>query len=100
LEEIEIRGRAQLWSHTTQHYAAPAPFRFDGPSPYRIGVAEFADGLKVVGMLVGGHGDEISIGQDVELTATTLFQDDEMQDIRTWGFEVLRTGESDEGNVT
>lgn len=89
LSSIVLNGTGTLWSYTIQHYPAPAPFRTDVPGPYGIGVIQFADGLRVLGMIAPESRDKLRAGDPVGLTSTTLYVNSDGQSVRTWALTTV-----------
>jgi uncharacterized OB-fold protein len=87
-----LSGPGTLWSYTIQHYPAPAPFRFDLAGPYGIGVIEFADGLRVLGMIAPQSRDRLRTGDPVGLTSITLYVDSDGRSVRTWALTAAPSG--------
>jgi uncharacterized protein len=87
-----LSGTGTLWSYTIQHYPAPAPFRSDVPGPYGIGVIQFADGLRVLGMIAPEARDNLRAGDQVGLTSTTLYVNSDGQAVRTWALTTAGSG--------
>jgi uncharacterized OB-fold protein len=86
-EAVALERRGVLYSYTIQHYRPPALFRVDDWSPYAIGLLEFPEGIRVMGMLRGVALDAIRIGETYVLASTALYRDEEGCDVRTHVFE-------------
>ena len=81
--------KGKLFSYTVQHYAPPAPFRYDLPfQPYGVGLVELEQGIRVVGLLKMDPAD-IKIGMALELVIDRLGSDDKGRDVVTWKFAPL-----------
>ena len=80
LQEVELSNRGRLWSYTTNHYEPPAPYVSPDPFvPYTVAAVELAEERMVVlGQLAEGVDPKsIEVGQEMELTLGTLYEDDE-----------------------
>lgn len=70
IEWIEIKGTGRLLTFTTVNYG---PTGFENDAPYTLGIAEFEEGLKVLGRvskLVSPS--DIKVGMKVKLTPQKL----------------------------
>ena len=80
LEEVELSRRGRVWSFTNNCYPPPEPFMAPDPfEPYVIAAVELEkEKMVVLGQMVDGIGiDDLTYGQEVELTLDTLFENDE-----------------------
>ncbi|MGH9139137.1 MAG: Zn-ribbon domain-containing OB-fold protein [Acidimicrobiales bacterium] len=86
-EEVRLSTRGTVWSYTDNRYQPPPPYvpTSDPFEPFAIAAVELADeGLVVLGQVADGIGTaDLHVGQAVELTAGTLFEDDE-HEYRIW----------------
>ena len=86
VEDAMLGPKGKLFSYTVQHYAPPAPFRYELPfQPYGVGLVELEQGLRVVGLLKMDPAD-IKIGMALDLVIDRLASDDKGRDIVTWKF--------------
>jgi uncharacterized OB-fold protein len=80
LEEVALSRRGRVWSWTTNHYKPPEPYVAPDPFvPYTVVAVELVEEQMVVlGPLAPGTDpDDLAVGQDVELSLTTLYEDDD-----------------------
>lgn len=80
LEEVALSRRGRVWSWTTNHYKPPEPYMSPDPFvPYTVVAVELVEEQMVVlGPLASGLDPEVlSLGLDVELGLSTLYEDDE-----------------------
>ena len=56
-------------------------------APYAIGLVEFPEGIRVMGMLSGVEPDAVRIGDTYVLGSTILYHDEEGVEVRTHVFE-------------
>ena len=80
LEEVELSRRGRVWSFTNNCYAPPEPFMAPDPfEPYVLAAVELEkEKMVVLGQMTDGvEVDDLTSGQEVELTLDTLFEDDE-----------------------
>lgn len=89
VEEVLLSRRGTLYSFAVQSYRPPALFRIENWAPYAIGLVELPEGLRVMGMLTGCGLEDISIGMEVELTAESLYCDDQGRDVLTYKFKPI-----------
>ncbi len=100
LAEVELSRRGRIWSYTDAQYQPPPPFIFDGGTfePFAIAAVELErEGLVILGQLVPGVGvDDLSVGDEVELTTGTLFSDDE-HDYQVWRWQPTNAAQAPAG---
>jgi uncharacterized OB-fold protein len=80
LEEIALSRQGRVWSWTTNHYKPPEPYVSPDPFvPYTVVAVELVEEQMVVlGPLAPGADPErLAVGQDVELSLSTLYEDDD-----------------------
>jgi uncharacterized OB-fold protein len=80
LEEVALSRRGRVWSWTTNHYKPPEPYIAPDPFvPYTVVAVELVEEQMVVlGPLAAGlDPKDLAVGQDVELSLTTLYEDDD-----------------------
>jgi uncharacterized OB-fold protein len=77
LREVRLSRRGTVWSWTVNHYPAPAPYvPTEPPEPYAVVAVELPqERMVVLGQLAPGT--EVRIGDEVEIVADTLYEDDE-----------------------
>ena len=86
VETAMLGPTGTLFSYTVQHYAPPAPFRYDQPfQPYGVGLVELEQGLRVVALLKMDPA-YIKIGMPLELVIDRLASDERGRDVMTWKF--------------
>jgi uncharacterized OB-fold protein len=79
-DEVELSHRGRIWSYTNAAYPPPPPFFANDPyEPFAIAAVELeAERIVVLGQLASGVSvDHVSIGDEVELTLETLYEDDD-----------------------
>lgn len=79
-EQVELSHRGRIWSYTNAGYPPPPPFIADDPyEPFAIAAVELeAERIVILGQLAGGVTvDDVRIGDEVELTLETLYEDDD-----------------------
>ena len=86
-QPVALSRRGVLYSYTVQHYRPPPLFRMDDWAPYAIGLVEFPEGIRVMGMLSGVEPDAVRIGDTYVLGSTILYHDEEGVEVRTHVFE-------------
>jgi uncharacterized OB-fold protein len=80
LKEVALSNRGKLWSYTTNHYQPPAPYISKEPfEPYTVAAVELTEERMIIlGQLADGVDPlNIEVGQEMELTLGTLYEDDE-----------------------
>jgi uncharacterized OB-fold protein len=81
-DEAALSRHGTIWSYTTNHYAPPPPYVAPDPFvPYSVAAVELSEERMVVlGQVADGVDPaNLSIGQEVEVTLGTLFEDDERE---------------------
>jgi len=80
-EEVELSRTGRIWSYTDARYQPPPPYvpTTDPYEPFALAAVELAEEKMVVmGQVTSGVGtDDLAVGQEVELTLDTLYEDDE-----------------------
>ena len=79
-EEVELSRTGKLWSYTTNHYKPPEPYVSPDPfEPYTVAAVELTkERMVVMGQLAPGVDPaDLEVGQPMELTLGTLYEDDE-----------------------
>jgi hypothetical protein len=79
-EEVQLSRTGKLWSYTTNHYKPPAPYVSPEPfEPYTVAAVELTEERMVVmGQLAPGVDPaSLQVGQPMELTLGTLYEDDD-----------------------
>jgi uncharacterized OB-fold protein len=80
LEEVPLSRRGRVWSWTTNHYQPPAPYVAPDPFvPYTVVAVELVEEQMVIlGPLApGADPAALAVGQDVEVSLSTLYEDDD-----------------------
>ncbi|MCX8126201.1 MAG: OB-fold domain-containing protein, partial [Dehalococcoidia bacterium] len=70
-----------IYTYTIHQYAPAIPFRMEPFRPYGVAMVDVPEGLRVLGMTTTTEG--LRIGQKVEMTVGTLYEDAENAYI-TW----------------
>jgi uncharacterized OB-fold protein len=65
VEVIELSNRAKLYTYAVQAYPMPAPFKMEPFAPFPLGMLDFPEGLRILGMLTT---DKVEIGMEMEMT--------------------------------
>ena len=91
VERVAITSRGHLYSYTLQSYRPPALFRMEQWAPYALGIVEFPEGLRVMGMITGCPPAELRIGLEMEITVGVLYRGEEGQDVLTYMFRPSRS---------
>ena len=87
LDEVELSRRGRVWSFSVNHYAPPAPYVAKEPfEPYTVVAVELpAEQMVVLGQLADGvDPSRLKIGDEVEVTIETLFNDDDGNEQLVW----------------
>jgi hypothetical protein len=80
LDDAPLSTRGRLWSWTDNRYAPPPPYPARDPfEPYGVAAVELpAEQMVVLGQLARGTDvATLSLGQEMELIAEELFEDDD-----------------------
>ncbi|EED36473.1 conserved hypothetical protein [Luminiphilus syltensis NOR5-1B] len=86
VESTQLSLVGTLYSYTVQHYQPPPLFRNDDWQPYAIGVVEFPEKVRVMGMLSGIALDDIAIGERYVLALSDLVKDADGKQVHTHAF--------------
>lgn len=92
VEQVHISRRGKLWSYTIQHYPPPQPFPYKSKqefAPFAVGIIEFAEGIRVAGMLTTT--ENLGIGTEYEMIVDKLDEDEENEYL-TWKFRPTKQG--------
>ena len=86
IEEVPLSRTGTIWSYTNSEYPPPPPFIVAEPyAPSVVAAVELAEERMVVlGQVAPGWTvDDLAVGQPVELTLGTLYEDDDTEYL-TW----------------
>ena len=76
IEPIELSTEGTLYTHTTQEFAPPLPYKGNRDRkafrPYIVGFVELEEGLLVESLIIGASAGDLRIGQRMVSTTTTL----------------------------
>ena len=92
---VALSRRGRIWSYTDARYQPPPPYVPADPYvPFCLAAVELAaEKLVVMGQMVGGVTvDDLTVGDEVELVADTLYADDD-QDYLVWKWKPVPTPE-------
>jgi len=81
MELVNISNTGTIYTYTIHQYAPAIPFKMDPFKPYGVAMVDVPEGLRVLGMTTTTEG--LKIGQKVEMTVGTLYEDAENAYI-TW----------------
>ena len=90
VEDILLSKRGKLWSWSTQYYKPPPPFVAPDPYvPFAVGLVEFPEGIKVLGIVTGCNApdEDLKINMEVEVVAEKLFVDEDGNEVIGWKFK-------------
>lgn len=80
IEPVELSTEGTLYTYTTQEFPPPLPYKGNRDpktfTPYVVGFVELAEGVLVETLLIGANADELTIGQRLVSTTTTLETED------------------------
>jgi len=82
VEVIELNAKGKLFTFAMQAYPPPLPFKLDPFEPYPIGMVDFPEGIRVLGMMTT---DQVTMGMDMEVVAKKLYEDEE-NEYYTWAW--------------
>jgi uncharacterized OB-fold protein len=93
IEAIELSTTGTLYTYTTQEFPPPLPYKgIRDPKvfkPYVVGFVELPEGVLVETLIVDATADQLTIGQRLESTTTTLETEDG-RSLVTFGFRPQR----------
>jgi uncharacterized OB-fold protein len=92
-DPIELPSRGSLWSYTVQRFPPKSPpFRGTEPfEPFALGYVELPGALIVESRLTEVEFEGLRLGLPLELTTTTLRQDEDGNRVLTYAFRPART---------
>lgn len=91
LDTVHLTRKGRLDSFVIQNYAPPPPFVNPDPYvPFAVGLVEFPEGIKVLGMMTGCKLEEIKINMQVEVVIEPLHKDEKGCDVLTWKFKPVK----------
>ena len=80
IEAIELSTEGTLYTYTTQQFPPPLPYKgIRDPkvfTPYVVGFVELSEGVLVESLIVDATADQLTIGQRLVSTTTTLETED------------------------
>jgi uncharacterized OB-fold protein len=80
IEAIELSTEGTLYTYTTQQFPPPLPYKGNRDPktfrPYVVGFVELAEGVLVETLIVHATADQLTIGQPLVSTTTTLETED------------------------
>lgn len=95
--DVPLSRRGKVWSYTDAQYQPPPPYVVPeaGFEPFAIAAVSLEkEGLVILGQLTAGTSvNDITVGDEVELTVSTLFSDDE-NDYQIWRWQPVATQET------
>ena len=86
VEQIELSNKATLYTFAVQAYPMPEPFKMEPFEPFPLGMLDFPEGLRILGMLTT---DQVEIGMEMEMTVKKLYEDEENEYI-TWAWKPVK----------
>lgn len=81
VEEIELSKGGTLWTYSYQIYPPPAPFKYEPFQPFAIGMVDFPEGIRVLGIIT--RMENLKLGMQMETIVGKLYEDEESEYI-TW----------------
>ena len=81
IETIELSSEGTLWTYGQQVYPPPEPFKMEPFQPFAIGMVDFPEGIRVLGMM--SRTDNLEIGMKVKTSVGKLYEDDDNEYL-TW----------------
>ncbi|MHB1126353.1 MAG: Zn-ribbon domain-containing OB-fold protein [Bacillota bacterium] len=84
-EGMEITHLSRLGKLRNFSSVRNMPPECKGPVPYGVGIAEFPEGIRIIGLLTTAEIDKLQPGMDVELIVEKLYEEDG-HDVVTYKF--------------
>ena len=92
-ERIALSRRGTLYSFTVQRFRPPPPYRgSENFQPYGVGMIELPEGLRVTTVLDDNNPEGLSVGIEMELVVTKLFEDEVGRDVLGYQFRPINSG--------
>lgn len=89
IEVIELSTQGTLYTYTTQQFPPPLPYKGNRDpktfQPYVVGFVELPEGVLVESLIIGATPDQLTIGQALVSTMTTLQTEDD-RSLTTFAF--------------
>jgi uncharacterized OB-fold protein len=80
IEPIELSTEGTLYTYTTQEFPPPLPYKGNRDpkvfTPYVVGFVELPEGVLVETLIVGATAEQLTIGQALVSTTSTLETED------------------------
>jgi uncharacterized OB-fold protein len=80
IEPIELSTEGTLYTYTTQQFPPPLPYKGNRDpkvfTPYVVGFVELPEGVLVETLIVGATSEQLTIGQALVSTTSTLQTED------------------------
>jgi len=91
IEDVLLSNKGKLKNYTIQYYQPPQPYpATDSFRPFGIGLAEFPEGVAVIGQITGCDLDQdLKIGMDVETVLEKLYDDEQGNEVVGWKFKPI-----------
>jgi len=72
VEIVELSNKAKIYTWTVQVYPPSLPFKMDPFTPFPIGMLDFPEGIRILGMLTT---EKVDFGTEMEMTTKKLYED-------------------------
>lgn len=86
MEQVYLSRRGKLKCFTGMYNPSPD---FKGKLPYTIGIVDFPEGLRVIGLTTENSIDMLNVGMDIELVVETVYEEDD-KEVVTYKYKPVR----------
>ncbi len=90
VEDTHLSRRGKVENFSVMNYPPPPPFVAKEPyEPIVCAAVEFPEGITIIGMMEDVTADEVTVGQEVEVTVGTLYTKKTGEDVIAWKFKAV-----------
>jgi uncharacterized protein len=87
VQDVELSNDGTLWSYTIMRYPPAIPFKSEKKAPFPLGLVEFPEGIRVLGLLTECKPEDLKIGMKMKMVLEPLYHDEKGQGVLTWTFK-------------
>lgn len=76
MEEAYLNKKGKLFSFTGMHNPPPD---FKATVPYTVGILEFPEGIKIIGLTTEKTTERLKVGMEMEVVIETIYREDDKE---------------------